>query len=298
VISGSKIVIAGGSGMIGTALAARLRELGAAVCIIGRSARADAQWDGRTLGPWVSEFESAEAVINLAGSSIAVPWTPENRALILSSRTDSTAVIAKAIDACAQPPKIWINASGVGFYGDRGEEELSELSATGTGFLAEVCQRWESSILTAPVPMTRKVVIRLGSVMSAEEGAFPVLKKLAAMFLGGAHGNGRQWFPMVALPDVIGATLHVLSHQISGPVNVVIPNPVRNSDFMAELRTQLRRPFSPPAPAFMLKLAGFAGAPAPELLLEGARVRPDTLLSTGYTFEYPTVQEVIRYSLR
>ncbi|MDX2066541.1 MAG: TIGR01777 family oxidoreductase [Fimbriimonadaceae bacterium] len=293
-----RVILAGGSGFLGRRIAQRLRANGSDVRILTRRPRdaSDLEWDGRTLGPWANTVANSDAVINLAGESISIPWTAENRRRILSSRLESASVISQAL-ATAPNSIHWINASAVGFYGDRADERLSEASPAGTGFLAETCVAWENALFDTRLPThVTRTAIRIGLVLGPG-GALPVLAKLAQFGLGGSHGSGRQWMPWISVEDIAGGVHHVLSQRLAGPVNLVGPDPVPNDQFMRTLRQHYRRPWSPPAPTFALRIAGFLGAPDPDLLLQSQRVEPLRLHQSGYTFRLPALPDAIRAAL-
>jgi uncharacterized protein (TIGR01777 family) len=278
---------------VGSALVGQLRKDGYEVATLGRSANSDLNWDSN----WRDSLNGTAGVINLAGSTIAVPWTSENRKQILESRVETTRQIADAISACSVPPAAWINASAVGFYGNREEETITEPSPSGSGFLAEVCVAWEAPLWTVDNGVTRTCAMRLGSVLAKGGGALPPLVALAKSFVGGSHGSGNQYLPCVAIQDVVKAFQFGLEIKISGPINVVTQTPIRNADFMATLRRLLGRPFAPPAPAWALRLAARAGAPPAELLLDGAKVLPTVLMQSGFGFTYPTPETAILANL-
>jgi len=291
---GSKVVIAGGTGFLGKALSAELRAAGYAPVTLGRSASSDLKWDAKNLGPWVAGLEGSAALINLVGESISLPWTPENRKRILDSRVDSTSVLGTALAQLENAPPVWLNASGVGVYGDRGDEVLTEDAEPGKGFLADVVCLWEAAIFSAPLPNVRRAALRLGVVMGKDGGAFPTLAKLTRSFLGGAQGDGQQWFSWVEVSDAARMFVHALREPLEGPINAVTAKPVRNAEFMQELRAAVGRPWSPPAPKFGLQLASMFGAPDPELVLDSVRAMPEKLNQSGFVPKFSEVGGAIR----
>jgi len=292
--SGSRVVIAGGSGFLGRAIASELRLAGYTPLILGRSSKSDLEWDAKNLGPWAAELDGAAGLINLVGESISLPWTPENRKKILDSRVESTSVLAQALARLQQPPKVWLNASGVGVYGNRGDAVLTEEDAPGTGFLVDVVCAWEAAMFSAPLPHIRRNAMRLGVVIGKDGGAFPTLAKLTRSFLGGAQGDGQQWFAWVEVSDAARMFVHALREPLEGPINAVSPNPVRNGEFMEELRAAVGRPWSPPAPKFGLKLASLFGAPDPELVLDSVRAMPEKLNRSGFVPKFSEIRGAIK----
>ena len=298
-----RVVLAGGSGFIGKALSDRFSALGYEVAILSRSRRMEegivrSVWDGETLGEWASLLEGAAAVINLAGEHAHLRWTDENRVRILESRTKSTAVIGKAIRACATPPKVWINASGVGYYGDRGDEELDESSSAGEGFLVDVCLAWERAQLEVETPGTHKVQVRIGLVLGREGGAFLQLSKFTKLFLGGAQGSGKQWMSWIHIEDLASIFQWAVDSDYVGPVNGVGPDPVRNGDLMATMRRVMGRPWSPPAPAFALKLAGAMMGMETGVVLQSQRAKSRVLAEHGFEYRFTDLAEAIRDLLK
>ncbi len=294
------VVIAGGSGFIGRHLARRLRERGHPVSILTRSARAAgadgvvyAVWDGKTVGAWAAALDGAHAVFNLAGRNVNCRFTDENVRAIVASRVDAINAIAAAIARCGRPPAVWINAGGTEIYGDRGDEVLTEDSPPGPGVLADVCLRWESAFLDAPAPDVRKVFLRIGLVLG-EEGVLSVLGRITRLFLGGAAGSGRQYMSWIHRDDMVSLMLWALDNSAAqGVYNGVSPSPVTNAEFMRALRKALRRPWSPSAPVFALKLGAKVLGVEPALILEGNRVLPARAQREGFRFAYPQLEAAL-----
>lgn len=293
------IVIAGASGFVGRALVARLIKEGRPVRALTRGpgnpwgpAVGAVRWNpADTKGAWRSALEGAEAVVNLCGESIAAGrWTAARKKAILDSRVDATSALARALPANG----VLVNASAVGYYGARGEETLTEASAPGTGFLAEVCARWEEAATKNAPAGARVALARLGVVLGPGGGALPRMALPFKLFTGGPVGDGRQWMPWVHLDDVAGALLHLaLTPGAKGPFNVVSPEAARNADVSRALGVALGRPCWLPAPgfAFRLALGEMSG-----LLLDSQRVEPAALKASGYCFVRPTVAEALRAS--
>lgn len=280
-------MIAGGRGLLGDALRRALQPSNDVV-ILSRSGDGDRRWDGRTLGDWIGNLDGAMAVINLTGESVQLPWTPANRKRILDSRVESTAIIRRAIESVANPPKVWINASAVGIYGDRGDDWCDESSTPGTGFLAEVTKEWEDA------SRTDTVLLRTGVVLAREGGAFPKLAGLTKWFAGGALGSGRQFVPWIHIDDWVGLVLWRLAQPSPGPINLTAPNPVRNTELMAALRKRLGRPWSPAVPEFAMRIFGKVMGPDAEAVLASQRVRPAEAIKGGFAFQFPTIDDALR----
>ncbi len=295
-VNKKRVVIAGGSGFIGSSLKSELENLGYEVVILTRKGGTQASWDGEKLGKWAELFEGAYAVINLAGETVAQKWTLQAMNSIRDSRLKTTRVIGEAFNSQANPPPVWINASAIGYYGSRGEEELTENSLAGASdqFLPNLCEKWEAEARTACPSTTRLVLVRIGVALGREGGAFLPLLKLAKFFLGGAPGKGTQWFSWIHKQDLVRLIIWAVeNHNISGPINAVAPNPVRFNEFCKLLRQKLSRPFSPNIPAFFLQLGTAFGAPDASLLLDSCKVKPIKAIESGFQFSYETVEAAI-----
>lgn len=295
-----KIIISGASGLVGSALISDLEKKGHSVVRLVRPPRqpdrGEAAWNP---GEGILEppiLSGANAVINLNGRSIGGSrWNAEVKEELRRSRLDSTNTIAAAIAACEEPPGLLINASAVGYYGDRGDEVLDEGSAPGTGFLADLARDWERAALAAASDRTRVVLLRLGMVV-ADGGALEKMLTPFKLGLGGPIGSGRQFWPWVGLADVLGVIRFALENaSISGALNVVAPQETRCADFTSTLGAVLRRPAFLPMPAFAARMA--LGEMADALLLSSQRVRPRVLEQKGYQFEHPTLEPAIRRAL-
>jgi uncharacterized protein (TIGR01777 family) len=293
-----KVIVTGASGLLGTALVTNLRTDGHEVVrLVRRSARAadEAEWDpsNRRLDPAV--LAGATAVVHLAGAGVGDKrWSQDYKNTILASRVDGTTTIAAALAACPDEarPKVLLSASGVGFYGDTGEEVADETSATGDGFLAEVVRRWESATAAAVDAGVRVVTTRNGLVL-AEHGG--VLHKMLPVFkagLGGRLGSGRQWMSWIALPDHLAAMRFLLDRDdVSGPVNLTSPEPVRNRDYTKALGRALHRPTLAVVPPVALRAA--FGEFADEGVLVSQRVVPARLEAAGFTFTYADIDAAL-----
>ena len=286
------VVVTGASGLIGTALTAALEERGDRVIPVGRRPPVGGvAWD--PVARWIDEaaLEGVDAVVHLAGERIDGRWKSSKKRSILDSRVEGTEVLVGALSSLDRPPDVVVSASAVGFYGDRGDEELTEDSEPGTGFLAEVCERWEEAAAPIASPDTRLVLARTGIVCTPDGGALGRMLALTRMGLGGRLGNGRQWWSWITLEDEIRAILHLLDTPVVGPVNLVSPGTCRNAEFVRELARALRRPAVLPAPAQALRAV--LGEMANGLLLASARVRPVRLEDSGFTFRSPDFTSAI-----
>jgi uncharacterized protein (TIGR01777 family) len=250
-------------------------------------------WNGVDVGDWARELEGAAAVVNLAGKSIQNKWTEENRKQIVDSRVRSTTAIGEAVTACENPPRVWINASATGFYGDRPNETLDESSTSGTGFLAETCVLWERAQDQVPTPRTAQARVRIGIVLGRGGGAYQELSALAKNFLGGSIGSGEMMTSWIHLTDLCRMFSWLIAKPQNGVFNGTAPNPVTNGELMAALRESLGRPWSPPAPIFAVKLVADLKGVEPELLLISCNALPRAAINAGFEFEFASVEEAL-----
>ena len=305
-----RFVIAGGTGFIGSPLAEVYAEEGHDVRVLTRAlkdgesrhepgtgmpgiTRVGWKADGST-GPWTTALDGADAVINLAGESIGDRrWTPQRKAAIRDSRVLPTRSIAAAIRSVTSPPKVLINSSAVGYYGDTGAEPKTEDSKPGEGFLAHVAQDWEAEAVKAEGAGTRVVLLRTGVVLEKAGGALPRMIRPFKFFVGGPIGSGRQYVSWIHRLDVIEMIRWIIeTPAVSGPVNATAPHPVTSREFSKALGHALRRPSLFPAPAFALKV--MFGELAGPLLLESQRVLPTRAQAHGYHFSYPEIDIAMR----
>ena len=292
-MSAKRIVIAGGSGFIGTALARELATRGYEVIVLTRRARGrddrvrEVVWDGEHSGDWINFLEGAAAVVNLTGRSINCRHTPENLREITASRVNSVKAVAAALEKLKTPPRVWVQAGAAGFYGDTGDRWCDEHSPAGNDALAGICQQWEAAFAADNLPRTRKVIFRIGFVLGRDGGALPVLARLTKCFLGGAIGNGRQYISWIHLADLARMFIAAIENEnFSGTFNAVAPNPVTNAEFMRELRHTLDRPWSPPAPEFAVKIGSRLMGSEASLALVSQRCVPKRILLTGFEFQF------------
>lgn len=294
------IAITGATGLIGAALVERLRAHGHTVRRLVRSPRdareGDVVWDAERSELATPALRGVDAVVNLAGAPIAKRWTAERRRDIRNSRVAGTQSLARAIAAMEPRPRVLLNASAVGYYGSRGDEVLSESSAPGSGFLAGVTVEWERATAAAAEAGVRVVLLRTGVVLSAKGGALAKMLPPFRLGMGGPLGSGEQWMSWIALEDHLHAMEHALFvDSVSGPVNLVSPNPVRNLHFATTLGRVLTRPAVIPVPAVALEL--LYGEMARETILASQRALPAALSASGFDFQYPTLEGALRATL-
>ena len=290
----AKVLVSGASGLIGSALLRALQSSGYEVTRLVRSAiagKGDVAWDpARPLAP--ESVSAFDAVVHLAGESIVGRWTDAKKRRVLESRVQGTRNLAEAVAAAPQRPRVFISASAIGYYGDRGEETLREESSSSNGFLPEVCRQWEAAAQPASAAGIRTAQMRFGVVLSASGGALQKMLPPFRMGVGGNIGSGRQWSSWIDIGDVVAAILHVIkTDTLRGPVNVVGPNPVRNVEFTKTLAAVLSRPAILPLPAFAARLV--FGQMADELLLASQRVEPAKLSASGYVFKRPELRAAL-----
>jgi uncharacterized protein (TIGR01777 family) len=296
-----RVLVSGSSGLIGSALLSRLSVADHSVNRLVRPGKTpgpgDVSWDPAAQRIDLAALEGFDAVVHLAGENIAAGrWTPARKQRIRDSRAKSTRLLAEALAALARPPRALVAASAIGFYGDRGDEALTEESPAGSGFLPEVCQEWEAATAAAQKRI-RVVNLRFGMVLAADGGALRVMVLPSKLGLGGPLGSGRQWVSWIARDDLLGIIQHAIAgERLQGPVNVVTPEPVTNRDFSRALGRVLHRPAIMPVPAFALRLT--LGEMADGLLLASARVSPAKLAASGYRFLHPRLDSALQNLLR
>ncbi len=275
------VAITGASGMIGSALTVQLRSEGFSICPLPHS---------RPLDP--ATLEGLDAIVHLAGAPIAQRWTSSTKREIRDSRINGTSALARAVASLTHKPRVVISGSAIGYYGNRGDEQLDERSAPGQDFLAQVCREWEA----ATQPMTdagvRVAHIRTGIVLSRHGGALAKLLTPFQLGAGGPIGSGTQWMSWISLHDQVRAMRHIMNTDaITGAVNLTAPEAVRNVDFAHALGRALHRPSIVPVPAFALEL--LFGEMARATILAGQRVAPGVLLQSGFAFDDPTLERAL-----
>lgn len=296
-----KILISGSHGLVGSALIKSLEQDGGHE--IFRLVRhypessSEIEWSPDRYSIALARIEGFDAVVHLAGESIAEGrWSDEKKKRIRESRVKGTRLLGDALANLAAPPKTMISASAIGYYGNRGDEVLTESSAPGKDFLSDVCVEWEKATALATEKGIRVVNTRFGIILDAKGGALAKMLPPFRMGIGGRIGSGKQWMSWIALDDVVGGIKFALTNAtLSGPVNFVAPNPVTNSEFTKTLGKALSRPTIFPIPAFGLRLV--FGEMADALLLSGQRVEPALLAKVGYHFNYTSLDSALRHVL-
>ena len=308
-----KLVIPGGSGFLGRILTKWFVDRGWDVVILTRrlqkshSPVRSVLWDGETLGNWIEELEGAEAVVNLAGRSVNCRYHSRNRKAILDSRVQSTQVLGEAVQRCNRPPKVWLNSSTATIYKhsfDRPMNEMTgQIGATPEAkdkFSVEVALAWEKALDEAVTPVTRKVAMRTAMVFSLDDGGvFQVLSRLTRWGLGGTMGHGRQFVSWIHEEDFCRAVEWLIDHdQFSGPVNLAAPVPLLNCDMMRHFRNAYGVPFGLPAVRWMLEVGTFLMRTETELVIKSRHVIPRRLLSAGFDFRFPELEDALRELLK
>ncbi len=286
------VAITGSCGLIGTALANALHERGDRVVPVVRGTGLGLRWDPAAGTIDAAGFEGFDAVVHLAGEGIGEKkWTDEQKRKIRDSRVQGTELLAATLAGLERPPSVLVSGSAIGWYGNRGDDVLTETSPSGPtdDFLVDVCLEWEAA--TAPVEAAgiRTVHLRTGIVLSPDGGALARMLTPFKLGLGGRIGSGRQYMSWISLADEVGAILHAIdTASVSGPVNATAPNPVTNLEFTHGLGRALHRPTKLPTPLLPLKLV-YGAELVQHLLVDGARVMPEVLEASGYTFAHPTL---------
>jgi uncharacterized protein len=295
-----KIIVSGSSGLVGTALIDSLRPDGHSIGRLVRSgsaATADAtsqmiRWEPPTGSIDLAAMEGADAVVHLAGASVAGGrWTASRKQLLRQSRVEATRHLVAGLGKLKQKPHVLVSASAIGYYGNRSDEQLTEMSAPGNDFLAQLCRDWETEAAKAEHEGIRVVMLRFGIILAPHGGALQQMLRPFRLGVGGRLGNGRQWMSWITLEEVVGVIRYAMEKDSArGPMNTVAPNPVTNAEFTSVLAGVLHRPALLPAPRFALGLAlgEMAGA-----LLASQRVYPERLGALGYTFRHPQLKEAL-----
>ena len=295
------VLISGAAGFIGTHLTELLVESGYSVKILTRSSRVSQEnvlyWSPEKGKVSIDELEDLYAVVHLAGENIAGRWTDRKKAEIERSRVEGTRLLSESLAKLDKKPEVLIAASAIGYYGNRGDEILTEESAPGTGFLADVGVKWEDATSAATDAGIRVCNLRIGLVLGTDGGA---LEKMLIPFkfgLGGRIGDGQQYWSWIAIDDLVGIIYYLLNNKdIQGPVNAVVPNAATNEEFTSALGKALNRPTIFPLPAFVAR--GLLGEMADQTMLSSTRVVPEKLLNSGYKFEYTDLEDTLSTLLK
>lgn len=301
-----KVVIAGGSGFLGSALASELDRAGHEVIVLTRSAGTDAPgrarsviWkpDGTAAGTWPSEIDGADAVVNLTGEPLpAKRWTAAQKQRLIDTRVKPTRSLALAIRAAARPPRMFLSASGIGYYADS-DLLVDETSPAGSGFLSRLCVSWEAEARAAESEATRVVLLRSGVVLHPEGGALPQLLPPFRFGVGGPLGTGRHWWAWIHRDDWVRMVMWALERDtLAGPLNVCAPEPVQQKDIARAIGRALGRPSFMPAPALALRL--LLGEMAGEMLLSSQRAVPRVALEQGFRWTFPSPDAAISAAVR
>lgn len=303
-----KIVIAGGSGFLGNALAADFQNVGFEIVILTRSPKSrtdlvrEISWDARRLGDWSRELDGATAVVNLTGRSVDCRYNAKNRREIMDSRVDSTRVVGEAIARCENPPHVWLNSSTATVYKhtfgkphDESSREMDSAKDAKDAFSVEVAQAWERALNEANTPHTRKVALRTAVVLGfGENSVFPVLRRLTRFGLGGKQGRGKQFVSWIHEEDFCRAVEWIISHdELAGPINICAPNPLTNAEMMKLFREICGALFGFPATEWMLEIGAFFLRTETELIFKSRRVVPGRLLESGFQFRFPVFRDAV-----
>jgi uncharacterized protein (TIGR01777 family) len=290
-----RVLLSGASGFVGKAVRERLVSRGDHVEPLVRGNPIEGvRWDPASGRFDAAGAEGADAVVHLAGENVASGrWNAARKQAIYQSRVAGTRLLASGLAGATRRPKVLVGASAIGFYGSRGDEEVTEASPSGTGFLAEVCRDWESAAEPAASAGIRVVHLRIGLVLSPKGGALAQMLPAFRLGLGGKIGDGRQWMSWITLHDLVRVIEMTLDDaSVRGPLNAVAPEPVRNAEFTDRLASAVARPAMLPMPAFALRLV--LGEMADETLLASNRVVPKALNDRGFTFDHPTLEQAFR----
>ena len=292
-----KIIIAGGSGFLGENLEKYFTEKGNHVYILTRNPQRknEIYWDAQTLGEWKTSLESADVLVNLTGKSVDCRYHEKNKQEIYSSRINSTGILQKAVDECSEKPKIWLNASSATIY-VHSEKHLNteENGIVGDDFSMNICKSWENEFFAVKNEEIRKVALRTSIVLGNTGGAFPKLKMITKLGLGGKQGGGNQMVSWIHVDDFCRAVDCIIQNEnLSGTVNITAPNPLSNQSMMRKLRNKIRIPFGLNAPVWQLEIASIFLNTETELLLKSRNVYPEKLIKNGFKFSYSTFDEAI-----
>jgi len=296
-----KVVIAGGSGFLGNCLVDHYRNTVDEIVILTRGESSQSgnvkyiHWDAKTLGTWTTTLEDCDVVINLNGKSVDCRYNEKNKALIYSTRLESTAALGQAVEKCVHPPKLWINSASATIYRHSLDKAMDEYTGEiGTGFSVDVCQKWEQVFNSFDLPSTRKVILRTSIVLGREGGALQPLKMLARLGMGGPQGPGNQYFSWLHENDFVSIIDFITEHEtMQGVYNLAAPNPVPNDQIMKAIRNAVGIPFGIPMPIWLLKFGAVLIRTEPELIVKSRRVVSKRLSEVGYAFKFDTIEDAV-----
>ena len=291
-----KIIIAGGTGFLGENLEKHFAEKGSQVYILTRRPKRENEihWDAKTIGEWKNILEQADVLINLTGKSVDCRYHEKNKKEIYTSRIESTKVLQEAVNLCTAKPKVWLNASSATIY-VHSEKHLNteDDGIIGDDFSMNICKSWEQEFFKIKNEKTRKVALRTSIVLGNNGGAFPKLRMITKLGLGGKQGRGSQMVSWIHIEDFCRAVEWIIQNEnMSGAINITAPNPISNEEMMKKLRKQTNIPFGMNAPVWQLELASIFLKTETELLLKSRNVYPENLMKSGFQFLYPTFEEV------
>jgi uncharacterized protein (TIGR01777 family) len=298
-----KIILAGGSGFMGTVLAKYFREKADEIIILTRTVLPAhenvryVQWNARDKnGLWEKEIENADLLINLTGKSVNCRYTKKNKKEIFSSRLESTGILGIVVGECQYPPKVWINMASATIYRHAEDRPMDEVTGEiGEGFSIEVCKAWEKTFFECKTPATRKVCLRVGIVLGLEDGAYPLMRRMTKLGLGGKQGNGKQQFTWIHELDTARIVEWVYENpNANGIYNCTSPGPIANKEVMRLIRKTLRVPFGLPSPAWLLKIGAVFIGTETELILKSRWVIPKRLLDEGFRFQFPEMENALK----
>ncbi|MGU3376468.1 TIGR01777 family oxidoreductase [Chryseobacterium sp. M5A1_1a] len=292
-----KIIIAGGTGFLGENLENYFTEKGNQVYILTRRPKRENEiyWDAKTLGEWKNILEKADVLINLTGKSVDCRYHDKNKKEIYTSRIDSTKVLQEAVNLCTAKPKVWLNASSATIYVHSEKHLNTEKNGIiGDDFSMNICKSWEQEFFKIKNEEIRKVALRTSIVLGNNGGAFPKLRMITKLGLGGKQGRGNQMVSWIHIEDFCNAVEWIIQNEhIDGAINITAPNPIANEEMMRKLRKQMKIPFGMNAPVWQLEIASLFLNTETELLLKSRNVYPENLIKSGFQFLYPTFDQTI-----
>ncbi len=296
-----KLIIAGGSGYLGTAIAHYFKDQFEEVVTLSRKHKNSIQnlktviWDAKNVDTWYKEIENADVIINMAGRSVDCRYNEANKNLIMNSRVESTTVLGKAISICKNPPKIWLNSSTATIYRHSLDKEMTEENGDiGSGFSVNVATAWEHAFFSSKTPQMRKVALRTAIVLGKNGGALQPLKRITKLGLGGKQGDGKQKFSWIHEEDFLKSIDFIICNKnIEGPINIVSPTPTTNDHLMKLMRKKLKVTLGVPSPKPILEIGAFIMQTETELLLKSRNVIPKKLTQEGFTFKYNTLNNAL-----